>query len=631
VAGGRAHVLVNSRPYPALPPDLSPGHPLAHTQPVQVEPFEGGRELAELARQEIAGLVRRPEHLAIHMLGLLAAAAGPLAVGDLIRLSRFLGVSSSDGPSRPMAELSLDYVFDADRFLTEDAARSLQQVGTSEVPERQRYQYAHESLLEYARKDRYLGDRRFRDAIHRWARSWSDADWPVIVDDPSVGVPRYLLANYPSTLAQDQQRLAALVSDIGWVEAAIHSVGVDRVLADLRRAAAAKSASESVVAMLAIVSGQAHYLRPPRPVDEPGYVLRQLCMQACELPEDHVADDLRGRLQSRSGPGLVPLWTTRRVSWALSGELGRHAGPVLAAAGLADGRVVTCGRDDGVLVWDPADPGAGPAKLGRHGSGVAAVAVLPEGRVVTCGGDGRVLLWNPADPGAGPAELGHHGLAMLAVAVLPDGRVVTCGPEVLMWDPADPGAGPAELVRHGSRVAATAVLPDGRVLTGGDDGRVVAWNPADPGAGPAELVRHDGSVLAVAVLPDGQVVTGGGDGRVLVWDPADPGVGRPNWAATRTLLWRWRCSRMGGWSPAGTTGGCWCGTRLIPAPARPNLARATVRCSRWRCCPIGGCSPEGLTVRCCCGTRPVPAPARPNWPVITASCSRWRCCPTGGC
>ena len=58
---------------------------------------------------------------------------------------------------------------------------------------------------------------------------------------------------------------------------------------------------------------------------------------------------------------------------------------------------------------------------------VGAVAVLPDGRVVTAaaGRDGRVLVWDPAEPGAGPAELGRHEGAVVAVAVLPDGRVVT--------------------------------------------------------------------------------------------------------------------------------------------------------------------------------------------------------------
>jgi hypothetical protein len=48
-----------------------------------------------------------------------------------------------------------------------------------------------------------------------------------------------------------------------------------------------------------------------------------------------------------------------------------------------------------VLVWDPAEPGAGPVELGRHegGVGAVAVAVLPDGLVVT-GGEDRMRLWD---------------------------------------------------------------------------------------------------------------------------------------------------------------------------------------------------------------------------------------------
>ena len=177
-------------------------------------------------------------------------------------------------------------------------------------------------------------------------------------------------------------------------------------------------------------------------MDQPGYILRQLWMQAAELAEDDLAEDIRSRLPSRPGPRLVPRWTTRRVGRALSGELGRHDGRVRAVAVLADGRVVTGGDDGRVLVWDPADPGADPAELGRHDGQVRAVAVLPDGRVVTGGDDGRVLVWDPADPGADPAELGREHGRVRAAAVLPDGRIVTGGDRrVLMWDPADPGAG----------------------------------------------------------------------------------------------------------------------------------------------------------------------------------------------
>ena len=45
---GYAHVLVSSRPYPELPPDIPAGHPLRYASPVPVRPFTGARELAVL-------------------------------------------------------------------------------------------------------------------------------------------------------------------------------------------------------------------------------------------------------------------------------------------------------------------------------------------------------------------------------------------------------------------------------------------------------------------------------------------------------------------------------------------------------------------------------------------------------
>ena len=81
----------------------------------------------------------------------------------------------------------------------------------------------------------------------------------------------------PSALADDPSRLTALVSDVGWIDAAIQSTGMDRVLADLRLAAATDPAEAAVGAMLAIVLGQeAYHLRSSLPVTRPGYVLRQL-------------------------------------------------------------------------------------------------------------------------------------------------------------------------------------------------------------------------------------------------------------------------------------------------------------------------------------------------------------------
>ena len=512
--GGRVHVLLSSRLHPELPRDLPVAHPLGSTRPVVVEPFGGAEGLAALARQEIDDVMRRDASgLAADVLGLLTAAGGPLAVEDLAALTVLTARSAAR--TRQIR-----------RVLTVEAARSLQPVGPAGG---NRYQFAHDSLLEYAQTNEDLTDPEFRRRIHQWAQMWRDADWPGAVDGEE-GTPRYLLDTYPATLARDPQRLAALVSDAGWVDAAIRSAGVDRVLADLRRAAAAAPAHPAVGAMLAAVVGQAHRLRPSQPVDQPGYVMRQLCLRAAELGEDRLTCDLRARLRSQPGPGLVPLWTTRRTSRALAVVLGRHDGRVRAVAVLPDGRVVSGGWDDGrVLVWDPARAGSGPVELGRHGGTVWAVAVLPDGRVVSGGGDGRVLAWVPAGPGD-PVELGRHDGNVIAVAVLPDGRVVSGGWDgrALVWDPARGGSGPVELGRQAEAVGRVAVLPDGRVVSGGDNGRVLVWDPARAGSGPVELGGHDDPVrvmVAVAVLPDGRVVSGGDDGRVLVWVPARAGSG----------------------------------------------------------------------------------------------------------
>jgi WD40 repeat protein len=508
--GGGAHVLVSSRPHPGLPADVPAGHPLHRARPVPVTPFPGARELAVLARQEIADLLRHDDDgLAADVLGLLTAAAGPLAVQDLAALT-----AAAPGPAALARRIR--------GLLTTSAGRSMQTAG---LAGRDRYQFAHESLLAYAQADENLSDPDYRHRIHRWAEAWRTAGWPPPASD-GQGTPQYLLDTYPSTLAQDAVRLARLASDPSWVEAAIVSAGAGRVLTDLRRAAAANPAETRVAAALAAVTGQAHNLRAPHPVDQHGYVLRQLWMQTAELADHDAADDIRCRLQSRPGPGPVPQWTTRRTSRALSAALGRHAGAVAAVAVLADGGVITGGVDGRVLAWDPAQPGAAPAELARRGSGVAALAVLADGQVVIGGGDGRVLLWNPARPGADPVELGRRGSGVRALAVPTDGRVVSGGTDgrLLLRDPADPFAGPVELGCHDSGVRALAAFADGRVVSGGTDGRVLVWDSALPGADPDELGRHDGWVEAAAVLADGRVVTAGTDRRALVWDPAHPGA-----------------------------------------------------------------------------------------------------------
>ncbi|GAB3843314.1 hypothetical protein ACFPIJ_28990 [Dactylosporangium cerinum] len=149
---------------------------------------------------------------------------------------------------------------------------------------------------------------------------------------------------------------------------------MDRVLAEMDRAAAAAPGDVAVGSLRAAVAGQAHRLRTGA-VTRPGYVTRQLLAQTMELGAADLARALRARLPAAAT--LVPTWTNRRASHhALVAELGRHKHAVRAMVPLADGRVVSTDSSR-ALVWDPARPGAEPFAL----SGAYSLAVLADGRL----------------------------------------------------------------------------------------------------------------------------------------------------------------------------------------------------------------------------------------------------------
>ena len=212
-AGPYAHVLVTSR----LKPDVPVGHPLWAAAPVPLDPFPGAQHLAALAMQEIEHLLHGEDRdLAAEVLGVLTAAAGALALEDLATLTADLE------PVTPA------WTRQVDRIVTNRAARSLQPVGD-------RYQFAHSSLLEQAQTAESLRTLRhpdYRRRIHRWAEHWRAARWPTLAGEEDI-TPRYLLDEYPATLADQPQRLAELLNDGRWLAAVEQNVGVDRLVADL--------------------------------------------------------------------------------------------------------------------------------------------------------------------------------------------------------------------------------------------------------------------------------------------------------------------------------------------------------------------------------------------------------------
>ena len=554
--GPHARVLVTSRSHYALPHDVDADHPL-RTTPMQTVVDSGrGEELRVRAEQEIAGILNprasdtKNQELAFDVLGLLTAASGALSVDDLAAMA--------DRPARAVRA-----------FITDRSARTLEPVGAQDEL---RYQFAHQTLLEHCQQHPDVGgDPDYRRQLHRWAEKWNAEGWPTSgMSNPST--PRYLLDAYPATLAgrssqppdpADLQRLLDLASDIRWADTAITRVGVDPVLTCVRGAAQFAPHHAGLATTQLLLEVQAHRLRPPSPVNQPGYVACALAWEALRLGEAGLSQATSARLQQYPEPQLTPVCTTEHTSRHLVRELGRYSKPVLTLAITAHGLVASGGEDGVVRLWDPVVPLDPGRVLGRHDGYVTAVATTADGFVVSAGYDGTVSLWDPSDPGAPGRTIGQHLHGVSALAATEDGLVVSAGLlTVWLWDPSDPDDRGRMIGDHPSCVTALAVTSDGCVVSGGEgavrlwdpavpdhrshdvgfhdawvtalavtqDRRVVSgangvvrlWDPAAPDGHARKIGRHDGWVSGLAVTADGQVVSGGADGAVRVWDPTSP-------------------------------------------------------------------------------------------------------------
>lgn len=481
--------------------------------------------------QEIAGIVTSQS---VDCLGFLTAAAGPIAERDLAVLVK--GDSVLEPPGRRTLHVR--------EVLQGIAGRTLDHL---ETPTESLWWFAHSVLLDAARRNPDLGAPRYRKQLHEWAHLWGSTAAPggfAWLATPEGRVPSYLLDAYPQTLVdRDPQRLAALVTDAGWIEAAVREVGVEQVVSVLqtaracaRQAGLAPEAVEQLSTMLSVVRGEArHFTRAL--VSQRGFVLRHMAMHAAELGADEVRDACNNRLAAAASGGPLFGWTTRVVSPAFVGESESCGCEVLDMAATPDGRVVTVGHDGWVLLWEPHATGSRPVRIGHHDGAARAVVVTDSGRVVTGGDDRCVRMWSLTGSAEESRLLGRHGGAVRAAAAVSDQRFVTSGHDgrVLLWDVEV--SDPVEVGRHPSAVRAIGVTREGRILTGGDDGQILEWTfpgtSPEAGAagppGPRVVGRHDGAVRALA-LPDATtaVVTGGDDRRILRWEP----TGASPWVAS---------------------------------------------------------------------------------------------------
>ena len=507
-AGGKTHVLVAGRPYPELPGDVEPDHPLRTANHVLAESAAAKAREAR-AWEELRSLLRSAQHddramlaLARQVVAVLSAARGPLAASDL-------------------AQLTDCDRFDLDEVLDSYVARILQPIADNG---NRRYGFAHDTLAQASERffEQHGNSQQDRQKLDAWADHYASLGWP------ASDTPTYLFDTYPNLLATDAQRLGSLYASFSYLEAAITRVGVDRVAVELRAAARLQPSSSSS-SLARHVERESHHLRPPYPCRQSGYAARQIALDAIGTGDTALADQARSYLEGLAAPQLIPKWGSTRRSKALTRTLIGHDGLVRAVALSADGQLAVSGADDGtVRVWDLAAATQRGAPLtGHDGGSVRAVALSADGQLAISGGDdGTVRVWDLAAATQRGAPLTGHNDPVRAVALSADGKLAISGGDdgtVRVWDLAAATQRGPPLTGHNGPVRAVALSADGKLaISGGDDGTVRVWNLAAATQRGAPLTGHDGgSVRAVALSANGQLaISGGGDGTVRVWDLA---------------------------------------------------------------------------------------------------------------
>ena len=447
--GTHGHVFVSTRSAD-LPPGLSPRHPLTTTEPGILSRSQVALEISVLAESELSGVLDlgRPDPLTLQVIAVLAAAAGPLSVEDIA------GIISAE--TRPAASL----IASVGNTISRDCSRLLEKSGLHQPS---RYQFAHSSLFEVAGQGDAITAIEMHDAVERWVHLWRQQGW-VSNREVSERIPRYLFDAYPFTPQIGEEELQSLVTDLDWIVGALQCISADLLIALLNPFVSDFEHSPPAKAykLRGIVTGQSSNFRS---IGNPSksQVLRHLCLEALHHDYSDISAEFRLRLEQASDPGLVPIWSSRRVGRTLVANLGHHDGWVQSVLALSNGTIISGGNDARVAAWDrsgvpikntigkhQSKPGwAGHAGGGRPNhtvtnGGINAVLAIGEGSVVTAGGDGQILRWDLAESGA-PQVIGEHPGEIRILILLADGRVATVGPTtsgrtfeaIRVWDPVE--------------------------------------------------------------------------------------------------------------------------------------------------------------------------------------------------
>jgi serine/threonine-protein kinase len=217
--------------------------------------------------------------------------------------------------------------------------------------------------------------------------------------------------------------------------------------------------------------------------------------------------------------GLVRRWEPRSVQLRSTGQPG-HEGPVRGLVFLGDRRLVSCGDDHTVRLWD-VWAGKQEKRQTPHRGAVKALAVSPDGKSLATGGnDERVCVWDL------PQLTVRHELDSpnwaYALGWAPGGRLVHGGKsgEVRLVD-GTTGKSIQRFSGHRFQVTCLAVDPKGQWLATGDgnwEGEGVARLWPLEGGSAVLLKGHKHSVEALAWARDGKMLAAGDrGGKVRLW------------------------------------------------------------------------------------------------------------------
>ncbi|MEV4517432.1 hypothetical protein AB0K00_51815 [Dactylosporangium sp. NPDC049525] len=252
-----------------------------------------------------------------------------------------------------------------------------------------------------------------------------------------------------------------------------------------------------------------------------------------------------GLVVSAGGDGTVRLWDPALDPTAATDRIhDPHIGEVLAVAVRtrpgATPTVVTGGNDGEIRQWEP-DTAGQLAQWTAHPDAVLSLVALADGRLMSVGRDYTLRIWDGSTEDRVVQTAGTGQVRVAVEVTAADGRslIVTGGSDstVRLWDPvAGAQVGAAWTGHLGAVWALTAVpLPDGTdaVASGSADGtlRLWQWDPDGAATSDGPWRGHTGWVRAVVAVayPAGStvLVSGGADGHLRLWDTSGTQTAEP--------------------------------------------------------------------------------------------------------